>query len=265
MQISDFRFQIVRIGLLLIGAVTVAVAQESPKPTPDGTAVPTATATLSPAPSPAESTVPTISPIPTPTASPGASPSSGRSVRISFLPPPLEGRISLGIYDKDGKLVRVLHEEADTDAFTVGADGLVTKWDGKNDQDEDLPPGKYRARGYLVGPLKVENVGETSGSPDPNATDHVQVKLTPNPLAKDAKLTVELVVGFDESSVYLKTMDDLPLFTVFTSPEVNRVFITKNGEKSVDVWQDDGEAMEQVHVSNVDKMMAFDGGEIELK
>jgi hypothetical protein len=261
MQNAECGLRIAMRAGLLLAAATTLLAQESPTPSPGASAssgitvLPTATATVDQ----------TASPGPTGTASPAGSPSAGRSVRISFLPPPLEGRISLGIYDKDGKLVRVLHEEADRDAFTVGADGLVTKWDGKNDRDEDLPPGKYRARGYLVGPLKVENIGETSGPTDPNATEHVQVKLTPNPLAKDAKLAVELGVGFDEKSVYLKTMDDLPLFTVFTSPEVNRVFITKNGEKSVDVWQDDGEAIEQVRVSNVDKMMAFDCGEFELK
>ena len=97
---------------------------------------------------------------PTAPPSPSASPASTRSARISFLPPPLEGTISLGVYDKSGQLVRVLHQEAEVDEFTVGADALVTKWDGKNDDGEDLPAGKYHARGYLVGHLKVEDLGK---------------------------------------------------------------------------------------------------------
>ena len=74
------------------------------------------------------------------------------------MPPPLEGAISLGIYDQSGGLVRVLHHEAKLDEFTVGEDALLTKWDGKNDHGENLPSGKYHARGYLVGRLKVEDV-----------------------------------------------------------------------------------------------------------
>ena len=62
-------------------------------------------------------------------------------MRISFVPPPLEGTISLGIYDNTGKLVRVLHQEAKLNEFAIGADALVTQWDGKNDEDEvrELP------------------------------------------------------------------------------------------------------------------------------
>src|SRR4051812_14237422 len=74
------------------------------------------------------------SPTPEPTATPKA-----RSVRISFLPPPLDGTISLGIYDLKGKLIRVLHREADVNDFTIGADALLTTWDGKNDNNEDVP------------------------------------------------------------------------------------------------------------------------------
>ena len=226
MQISDFRFQIVA----LFAFAVVANAQESP----------------------------TVSP------SPSASPASARSVRISFLPPPLEGTISLGIYDKSGQLVRVLHQEAEVDEFTVGADALVTKWDGKNDDGEDLPAGKYHAGGYLVGHLKVEDLGKTN-QPDANAARTVQVKLMPNPLTKDAKLIVDLAVGFDDENSYLKTADRLPLFTVAQTPNVVRASLTKTGEKSIDVFQDDGADLKQFRVSNVDRMMAFDCGAFDLE
>jgi hypothetical protein len=94
---------------------------------------------------------------PTPSASPAAS--LARTVRLSFVPPPLQGTFSLGIYDQDNKLVRILHREADLSEFAVGHDALNTSWDGKNDAGESLPAGKYRARGCVVGDLKIEGVG----------------------------------------------------------------------------------------------------------
>jgi len=226
MQIADFRLQIVAV----FAFATLTAAQESPTASP----------------------------------SPSASSAPTRSVRISFLPPPLEGTISLGIYDKSGQLVRVLHQEAEVDEFTVGADALVTKWDGKNDDGEDLPAGKYHAGGYLVGHLKVEDLGKTS-QPDANAAGTVQVKLMPNPLTKDAKLIVDLAVGFDDENSYLKTVDGLPLFTVAQTRNVVRASLTKTGEKSIDVFLDDGADLKQFRLSNVDRMMAFDCGAFDLE
>ena len=194
------------------------------------------------------------------------SPSPARSVRISFVPPPLDGRISLGIYDAKSKLVRVLNRQSDLNDFKIGADALVTQWDGKNDNGEDLPAGKYHARGYLVGPLKVEEVSQTAASPvENNSITSVKVKLAPNPLANDKRAIVDLAAGFDSGGSYLKTSDDLPLFNVNESPNLIRVSIMKDGDKSVDIWQTDGTGSRQFRVSNVDQMMAFDCGEFELK
>src|SRR5207247_9291235 len=89
------------------------------------------------------------SPLPSPTATPP------RSVRISFVPPPLEGKISLGVYSEWGQLVRVLHQEAEFDEFTIGADALSLKWDGKDDFDYDLPAGKYSARSFQGAAMKI--------------------------------------------------------------------------------------------------------------
>ena len=209
---------------------------------------------------PAESITPPALPMQTPSASPA------RNVRISFVPPPLEGRISLGIYDAQGKLVRVLHHEADLREFTIGADALVTQWDGKNDNGEDLPAGKYRARGYLVGPLRVEDVSQAAAAlPEDNSNASVKVKLMPNPLANDSRAFVGLTGGFDNNGTYLKTNDGLPLFTITKSPNLSRVSIMKKGDKSLDVWQIDANGSHQFRISNVDQMMGFDCGEFELK
>jgi hypothetical protein len=94
---------------------------------------------------------------PTPESTP--TPAPARNVRISFVPPPLDGTISLGIYDAKGKLVRVLFREADINEFTIGHDALSTTWDGKDDAGENAPPGKYSAHGFVAGDLKIEGVG----------------------------------------------------------------------------------------------------------
>ena len=77
-------------------------------------------------------------------------------VRITFLPPPMDGALSLGIYDKKGKLIRVLAREAVKKDFFVGLNGFITNWDGKDDAGKPAPAGTYAARGFAVGELSVE-------------------------------------------------------------------------------------------------------------
>jgi hypothetical protein len=79
-------------------------------------------------------------------------------MRITFLPPPMEGTLSLGIYEKKGALVRVMAREATEKDFIVGLNGLITYWDGKDDTGKVMPPGVYYARGYSVGAIDVEGV-----------------------------------------------------------------------------------------------------------
>ena len=64
---------------------------------------------------------------------------------------PDEGRITLGVFDGSGKLVRVLHKLAKEEDFQVGLNGFITSWDGKNDAGERVPSGHYYVRGYLIG------------------------------------------------------------------------------------------------------------------
>jgi hypothetical protein len=230
-----------------------ALAQESP------TSIPSATSDESPSPS----VSPEQAMIPSPTPEQSPSPSPVRSVRISFVPPPLEGTISLGIYDRTGKLVRILHQNAELNDFAIGADALTTRWDGKDDQHQDLPTGRYHARGYMVGSLKREDLGVTSRPS--NEANAVKVRLVHNPLRKDKKPAVELGIGFGSNGSFLKTSDGLPLFKVSDTPNVTHGGLAAKGENAVDVWQDDGTAVHQFRISDVDQIMAFDCGEIELK
>lgn len=240
----------------LAAVVQIAAAQESPIPVPSTTAEESASGSVSP-----QQSVP-LSPTPAQTPSPAPS----RRVRISFVPPPLEGTISLGIYDKTGKLVRVLDQQTQLNQFAIGADGLVTEWDGKNDNEQDLPAGKYHARGYLIGPLKLQDLGESSPpAVENNADSMVKLRLVPNPLRKEASPVVELRVAFDTNGSYLQTIDKLPLLTLSEAPNLTRAWIAKKRDNVLDVWQDDGTTVHQFRITNVDQIMAFDCGEFELR
>jgi hypothetical protein len=378
-----------------------------------------------------------------------------RTVHIHFLPPPIDGTISLGIYDAKGKLVRVLHREADINEFDIGTDALSTTWDGKDDAGETLPAGKYSAHGFVVGDLGIEGVGfffndwvsaddsprisrirslemrdaellldvelimqgnghvlydiahktmklkdadEPASSPSPipaelvpgaidpvmtvpgrngtrwvidrtakgepvtelkqfsaageflrrltisandpqpiavaasmtedkiflleensaiqrvrglsllatkteggeqpvsdwkvdfeksivvhkefslldgkpvaappagaNAPAKVKIKLQPNPLVNDDRVTVELAIGFDEDGSFLKTEDGLPLCSISETPGLTRGLLAAHGSNALDVFQDDGAVVEQFRVTGVDQMMGFDCGGFELK
>jgi hypothetical protein len=176
----------------------------------------------------------------------------------------MHGTISLGIFDANRDLVRVLFREAKIDSFTKEADALTTTWDGKGDTGGYLPAGRYRARGYMVGQIKVEDLGKAT-APPPIDSDHAAVRLVANPLINDTRSVIDLGVGFDAKGCFIKTMDDLPLCTVSTTPHLVRAWIAKNGRKSVYVWQDDGAVVEQFRVSNINKIMAFDCGFVELQ
>jgi len=177
----------------------------------------------------------------------------------------MDGTISLGIYDQAGKLVRILDQNAQLNDFTIASDSLVTRWDGKDDGHQDLPSGRYHARGYLVGPIKREDLGETSPPSMESEANVVKVRLVRNPLRKDKRPVVELGIGFNSEGSYLKTSDGLPLFEISETPNVTRAAISAKGENAVNVWYDDGTSVHQLRISNVDQMMAFDCGEFELR
>jgi len=243
-------------AILITFLASAAFAQESPTPARSAASEEPASPLISP--------VGSVTASPTPAQTPSVVPT--RSVRISFVPPPMEGTINLGICDKSGKLVRVLHQQAQLNEFAIGADGLVTQWDGKNDDDEDLPSGKYRARGYVVGPLKIEDLGETSASAIENIPSrNVKVRLVRNPLRNDKRPVLEIGVAFDSDGSYLEASDELPLFRISETPNLTRAWIAKTAENAVNVCQDDGTKVHQFRISNLDKMMAFDCGEFELK
>lgn len=85
-------------------------------------------------------------------------PPEKRGVQLLFAQPPMEGTISMGIYDSTGKLVRVLHQDAPTTDFFPALNGLITFWDGKDDSGKPMPAGKYHAKGYMMADMDFDGV-----------------------------------------------------------------------------------------------------------
>lgn len=85
-------------------------------------------------------------------------PPEKRGVQLMFAQPPMEGTISMGVYDSTGKLVRVLHQEAPTTDFFPALNGLITFWDGKDDSGKPMPAGKYHAKGYMMAGMDFDGV-----------------------------------------------------------------------------------------------------------
>lgn len=82
-----------------------------------------------------------------------------RALSFQFLPPPIdEARYSIGVFDSKGALVRRLHENTAEAKFPAALNGLVVKWDAKDDAGKRVPNGKYELRGFAVPPLKVTGV-----------------------------------------------------------------------------------------------------------
>jgi hypothetical protein len=159
-----------------------------------------------------------------------------RNIRISFVPPPLDGTISLGVYDAKGKLVRVLFREADINEFNIGSDALSTSWDGKDDAGENVPPGKYSAHGFVVGDLKIEGVGfffnDWISSADGPRFSHIRSLAMPD---ENLLLAVDLVppgaghvsYDFTDKSLSLKDTDSE------TSGEANGITAGRDGTRWV--------------------------------
>jgi hypothetical protein len=111
----------------------------------------------------------------------------------------------------------------------------------------------------------VEGKPVPSSTAGANAPEKVKIKLQPNPLVNDERVTVEIAVGFDEDGSFLKASDGLPLFSISETPKLIRGLLAAQSANAINVFQDDGAVVEQFRVSGADQMMNFDCGGFELK
>lgn len=108
--------------------------------------------------------------------------------RIVFAAPEIEGTYSLGVFDKSGKLVRVLHVDAPKEDFRIGDNGLITYWDRRLEDGKQAPAGVYSVRGYAIGEVDIEGVAFhgndwLQGAPGVRVTEICAIAATPEGLA----------------------------------------------------------------------------------
>jgi hypothetical protein len=207
-------------------------------------------------------------------------------VKLLFLPPPMEGTISLGVYDHTGKLVRVLHKQASGKEFVAALDGYITHWDGLDDAGQPLPPGHYSAGGFMVGAVNVKPAPLTAGTnaaasptPAPDSLDaalpalrypngkpfapqgKVHIGLVGNPLDRDRAGEADVSAAFDANGSWLQLADGLPLKQISLTPNLKWIAVGRSapGEPLV-VFQSDGMKLEEYLITKLSNMMAFDCG-----
>lgn len=156
----------------------------------------------------------------------------------------MEGTISLGIYDKKGKLVRVLAREATDKSFTVGLNGFITSWDGKDDAGHPVAPGTYQARGYSVGALEVEGVAL-------HGNDWIADDDAPRPV----RITGLRVKDDDEIAAGLQTLEG----NAFEMPVRFENLIASTGQKENPVRIEEGRV--EVTVEGSPRRLPLDKGE----
>ncbi|MEX1117874.1 MAG: hypothetical protein WEB60_03690 [Terrimicrobiaceae bacterium] len=78
--------------------------------------------------------------------------SAGAAVplRLMLAVPESSGRISLGVFNPEGKLIRTLCESRDVETFEIGLNGLILTWDGLSAEGKPAKPGKYLVRGWFI-------------------------------------------------------------------------------------------------------------------
>jgi hypothetical protein len=264
-------------GVLLLLALPAMAQQAGPLPSLAPSV--TATATVIVTSPPVGATSPSASPTPSLLKTTG--------VKLMFIPPPMQGTISLGIYDSSGKLVRVLHREAGSDEFVAALDGYITHWDGLDDGGNPMPPRHYTARGYMVGDVTVQpvpwpapSVSATTGTaasaatPGPPFTPiqafvpqvKIRVGLVGNPLDRDRAGSADVSVGFDPKGSWLQLADGLPLKQISATPNLKAAFIGRSapGQPLV-IIQTNGTTLQEFVITKVSNMVAFDCGAFDFK
>ena len=78
-----------------------------------------------------------------------------QATHIRFIPATGSGTVSLGIFDRDATLVRVLCDEWPFSRFRIGLNGLSTDWDGYDQAGQPVAAGTYTARGFVVGDIAI--------------------------------------------------------------------------------------------------------------
>ena len=84
------------------------------------------------------------------------SPRPAGGVSVQLAAPPLDGTVSIGVFDAEGKCIRVLFKGAEADAIPAALNGFLVQWDGKTAEGTMATKGDYEIRGVTVGEVSIE-------------------------------------------------------------------------------------------------------------
>jgi hypothetical protein len=190
----------------------------------------------------------------------------------------MEGLISLGIYTRAGKLIRVLHRAAKGDEFVAALDGYITHWDGLDDTGHPAPPGHYTARGYMIGDVTVRHLDTSSPPPAPLTFPNgkpflpkpkIHVTLVSNPLDQDRPGAADLAVTLGPDGSWLQLADGLPLKQIDPTPAnptdpANSISMGRAAPGDPLIVFTHTPALQSYSITNISHMMAFDCGDFDL-
>jgi hypothetical protein len=198
--------------------------------------------------------------------------------------PELEGPVTLGIFSRDGKLVRLLYRDASVESIPAGLNGLIMNWDEKDDSGRKVSSGSFIARGIVHGPLScstlpyIEQGGRLTLPEWPPAL--TAIPLQKNVLvvgaAKDALLDNSpalSITAIAEPNACILTAEGLPILSIpLSSPQfddfhqkirVAAIMGEKNGSARLLIKDSRGTA--SYEISGLDRLVPISAGILDVK
>ena len=77
-------------------------------------------------------------------------------ISVELASPPLDGTVSIGVFNATNQCVRVLFKSEDQEKIPAALNGFSIVWDGKTDSGKSAIQGQYEIRGVTVGDVRVE-------------------------------------------------------------------------------------------------------------
>jgi hypothetical protein len=195
--------------------------------------------------------------------------------------PELEGPVTMGLFSERGALVRLLYKDAKVDSIPAGLNGLIMTWDDKDDSGERVPPGKYRARGLVHGPLSVDQLPyqEVETPPwiltEPDQQSIVPAGIHPEAFiciraAKDELLERRPMLPFSatlEGSKCILYAAGLPLLDLplEANDHISRITLAKGPEPGVALMTLIGPGVKKTyHIRGLDCVVPLNAGSLEI-
>lgn len=188
--------------------------------------------------------------------------------------PAMEGPVTMGIFSEEGRLVRLLYRDSPVETIPSGLNGLIMTWDGKDDLGRDVPPGTYRARGLVHGPIRSTalpcfdpvtfppNPQEPTG---PFTPDRITLRAAEDELLESRPLlSIRAVSRTDAMDL---EAGGLPLLTLplYAGPTPAKVLCSHGpGTGTAILAAESGGFRESYLVNGLDRIVPMEAGKLEV-